>query len=430
MKRRYLLLCAPAIAVFLAAGCASSPDDAQPTAPPETTAPANTATLPKTPTRQPQIPVPKTTAPLQTVTTLPPPLLGNIAVATGASHACSLNSGGEVFCRGRNHLGQLGNGTNPNHSGLENDPEDIVKVTGIEDAVGVATDWDHTCALHETGRVSCWGSNDYGKLGSPITGSSNRPVEVNGINDAVAIALGWSFSCALHGDGTISCWGLGRYGELGNGTSGQENFSIAPVKVIDISDATAIAVGANHACALRENMSILCWGTNNVGELGNGLTVHSSVPVQVMGINDAISISAAGNYSCALHVDLFVSCWGTDIVGSLDIDDKTFSSIPNQIEGISEVEEMVASTSLLCLFRKNNGIVCLGADHYGNLGSMSEEPGIHPLRSDKEIVFLDPNFFQICSVYADTTVYCWGIDDEDKNYIFEGTSHRYIIAPS
>ena len=431
--------CVLVVAGLLGASCSGSSDSTQPTSLPETTAPSATSALPSTtappqttpdPTTTPSVTAPpvtattvQTTAPPTTATTLPPPLLDNIAVATGAYHACSLHTDGTVSCWGRNYLGQLGNGSNE-------EPLEVVKVVGIRDAIAIDSYWDHTCAVHETGRVSCWGENDYGQLGNGTRSASNRPVTVDGIDDALEIAIGWPFSCALHTDGTVSCWGLGRFGALGNGTIGQENFASTPVKVASISDAIAITTGASHACALRENGTILCWGSNRTGKLGDGTMVDSSLPVEVKGISDAIAISAAGDYTCALHADRSVSCWGTDVMGNLATDEIILSSIPNRLKDISEVRNMASATSYLCLFKQNSReIVCLGADHYGNLGSRSEKPSVHKLRSDKEIIFLGLHFFQICAVYADTTIYCWGPEYEDKNYVFKDFSNRYIVAP-
>jgi hypothetical protein len=64
--------------------------------------------------------------------------------------------------------------------------------------------------------------------------------------------------------------------------------SSTPVQVTGLTDATAIAVGLAHACALRLNGSVVCWGGGlpnvaNQGQLGNGMTVNSAVPVTVLG---------------------------------------------------------------------------------------------------------------------------------------------------
>ena len=113
----------------------------------------------------------------------------------------------------------------------------------------------------ESGKVSCWGENDKGQLGDGEFGRdlySSVPVEVSGITDAVDVSAGWEHTCAVHATGEVSCWGDDTNGELGNGAiSNQEPL---PVKAEGIADAIAVTVGHLHTCALRSTGEIACWG--------------------------------------------------------------------------------------------------------------------------------------------------------------------------
>lgn len=42
------------------------------------------------------------------------------------------------------------------------------------------------------------------------------------------------------------------------------------VQVANLDQVSQISVGYAHACALRDNGSLWCWGTNTYGGLGNG----------------------------------------------------------------------------------------------------------------------------------------------------------------
>jgi len=78
---------------------------------------------------------------------------------------CAVSATGEVYCWGNNHAGQVGDGTN-GHA------YDATLVTGLPaPAVEVRTHVSSTCALLTTGDVFCWGSNDYGQLGSGTIGT-------------------------------------------------------------------------------------------------------------------------------------------------------------------------------------------------------------------------------------------------------------------
>ena len=182
------------------------------------------------------------------------------------------------------------------------------------------------------------------------------PVQVVGITDATAIAAGTSHSCALHRDGTISCWGSNSYGQLGNGTTGN---SSVPVQVFGIADATAITTGERHSCALHQTGTISCWGSNWDGELGNGQSgrnAGSLIPVQVTGITDATAITAGGAYSCALHQNGTISCWGNNYDGQLGNGQsqgyselppvvEAHSNVPVQVTGITDATAVTVSVS-------------------------------------------------------------------------------------
>ena len=61
--------------------------------------------------------------------------------------------------------------------------------------------------MHETGRVSCWGSNDNGQLGDGTTVDHFTPQLVPGVMDAVEVAAGELHACARRATGGVVCWG-------------------------------------------------------------------------------------------------------------------------------------------------------------------------------------------------------------------------------
>ena len=254
------------------------------------------------------------------------------AIAAGSEHSCALHQNGTISCWGANWYGELGNGQSGNNAGSLIP----VQVTGITDATAITIDSRYSCALHQNGTISCWGENEYGELGNGTTRNSSVPVQVTGITDATAITAGSGHSCALHQNGTISCWGYNRRGQLGNGQIGEYSRSSVPVQVLGITDATAITAGGSHSCALHRNGTISCWGSNGSGQLGDGrggVNVNSSVPVQVTGITDAISFTAGSGHSCALHEDGTISCWGSNRYGRLGNGSRSDSSVPVLVTG-------------------------------------------------------------------------------------------------
>ena len=94
-------------------------------------------------------------------------------------------------------------------------------------------------------------------------------MRVEGISDAVAVAAGQlALSCALHETGEVSCWGLNFSGELGTNISQDLDHSTVPVRIAGITDAVAISAGTVHVCALLSSGEVHCWGADSLGQSG------------------------------------------------------------------------------------------------------------------------------------------------------------------
>lgn len=150
----------------------------------------------------------------------------------------------------------------------------------------------HACAVDIEGKLTCWGSNSAGQLGSPTippcTGTCPGSAPYTNTDFAgemiIDAAAGYRFTCAVVASGSVYCLGLNSHTQLSGLTTPDADPHATRVKVRAIDDAIAIGAGDRFACALRKTggpkngPSPWCWGDNTVGQLGDPAAgTHSTI---------------------------------------------------------------------------------------------------------------------------------------------------------
>lgn len=136
----------------------------------------------------------------------------------------------------------------------------------------------------------------------------------------VSVAAGSQHTCAISTAKTVLCWGENSFGQLGNSTKAS---SARPVSVTTLQNVAALALGESHSCALDTSGAVWCWGRNRYGETGvNRLRDKSSVlaPKQVPFPKTAKpikQISAGSKHTCAIDTAGTAFCWGYNAFGQL-----------------------------------------------------------------------------------------------------------------
>lgn len=236
-------------------------------------------------------------------------------VALGEYHSCALLFDGSVQCWGDGEAAPLGDGA----MAFSIHP---VAVVGVSSSLQVELGSAFACALIADGTVSCWG--DYPFCG---TERHRNAVTVPGLTDVVQISVASGFGCAVHSDGQVSCWGADYGTNLGVPTSEVEACPWrAPARVAGLDHVVEVSTGSTHACALRDNGEVYCWGSNRGGQLGDGTFRDHAEATRVPGIS-ATKLSAGLFATCALLSDKHISCWG-----ALQRDQVNAQTVPNLIK--------------------------------------------------------------------------------------------------
>jgi alpha-tubulin suppressor-like RCC1 family protein len=251
-------------------------------------------------------------------------LSGVTAIAAGSEHALALLSNGTVMAWGDNLEGQLGDG-NKGHEASDV-PVPVSELSGV---TAIAAGGDHSLALLSNGTVMAWGNGDAGELGNGSEAKSNVPVPVSGLSGVMAIATGDEDCFALLEDGTVMAWGENDSGQLGDGQEGRATNSDVPVPVSGLSGVMAVSAGDSDTLALVANGTVMAWGANGEGQLGNGTRskTGSDVPVPVSALSGVTAISAGSFTNLALLRNGTAMAWGTGSEGQLGDGSSGFNDV-------------------------------------------------------------------------------------------------------
>jgi len=309
----------------------------------------------------------------------------------------------------------------------------------------------HSCAILPVGRVKCWGSNSLGQLGQDSTAnlgdSAGEMAALPAVNlgagrTATAITAAGNHTCALLDNATIKCWGTNTSGQLGQDSTaslGDAAGEMAALPAVNLGagrTATAITAGAAHTCALLDNATIKCWGTNISGQLGQDSTANlgdaagemAALPAVNLGAGrTATAVTAGDSHTCALLDNATIKCWGSGPAGQLGQDSTAtlgdgageMAALPAVNLGAGRTATAVTAAAHTCALLDNATIKCwgtgfsgrLGQDSTAHLGDASGEMAALPavnLGAGRTATAVTAGAAHTCALLDNATIKCWG----------------------
>ena len=332
------------------------------------------------------------------------PISGFAHVETNGNFSCATKLDATAWCWGLNSSGQLGDGTTINRSR----PVQVLDLAGV---VSVDTGYEYACALKSDTTVWCWGNNSNSSLGDGTTTNRSRPVQVKDstglsyLAGVTQVSTGYGHACAVKSDGTVWCWGWNHYGILGSGGPA----SNIPKVVPGISTATQVRAAAWHACAVLANATMSCWGYRFTTSAGlTGITLLSVTK---------------GQHMCVIASEQTMKCWGMNDHGQVGINNTTEQVSPLTVAGFVDVISVSANNHTTCVVKANGTPWCWGWNTFGQVGVADTTDQLVPIAVSgvTGVAQISAGYSHTCALLTDTTIKCWG--DNRWGQLGDGTTN-------
>ena len=296
----------------------------------------------------------------------------------------------------------------------------------------------HTCAIVDDGSVACWGDNAYGQLGDGTTNDRSTPTLTDSLGvgrTAVQVATGDYFTCVMLDNDDVKCWGRNIKGQLGDGTTTDKDSP--PSSAITFPTGltpVALVAGDQLACAIMDDESLMCWGANWSGELGDGTTTDRTSPtaVSLNAGENVIDVGSGDSHTCALLDDGSIKCWGNNYYGQLGDGTTTNRNTPDLTDSLGTGRTAVdigVGELATCALLDNDDVKCWGRNNAGQLGdgtitnknsppssAITFPTGRTPVAISDSGAGIDRS----CALLDDGNVSCWGRNH--KGQLGDGTT--------
>lgn len=254
------------------------------------------------------------------------------------------------------------------------------------------------CGLTADGRLVCW---------SPMSITSPTTYQVPALRFSSA-SISQGHGCGVDAAATMWCWGSNRVGQLGDGTF----TSGGPVRPLPDVPVARVLTGYFNSCAVAEDGRVYCWG---VGSSANSVSCRSvffandfvsctPIPTERPAVRGIASFDLAmglGAYAQSAHglIDGSLHSWHP-VSGSPTPSSLPFPPLAVVDHGQSHLCGLTSSGEAWCHGRY--GVVGDGSSYLESLTATRRVAGGHTF------VSISAGSEETCALTADGDAYCWG----------------------
>ena len=230
----------------------------------------------------------------------------------GKNFALGLTWCGQVYSRGQNDHGQLG------QMGSVTECVKFTKVKSLRERVTNIACGESTCAAVTETTVYIWGSNAHGQAGRGFVSKREdvpRPAVLDG-HRPFQVAVGTRHVSMIDYKGQLLTWGDGGLGQLGHGDIRPR---LTPTLYSGANDFKQLVAGPNFNFAVTTAGQVMAWGDNSHGQLGFPRSHNGCLPAQIQALRGetVVTVAAGVQHVLALTATGTVYSWGDNRYGAL-----------------------------------------------------------------------------------------------------------------
>jgi len=296
-------------------------------------------------------------------------------ISAGKHHTLAIKSDGTLWAWGDGNWGKLGNDSNE-------DIPNPIQIGNDTDWSSVSAGEDHTIAIKKDGTLWAWGANYKAtfQLGDGTFVHKETPTQIGNDNDWSKIAAGYHHNLAIKKDGSLWAWGYNRCGQLGDGTDGTATSKDRPTRIGTDTDWVEIAASEEYSLALKYNGTLWVWGNIAYGgykDVAYGTTTipvkrikTQKIPLKVGNDTDWLKIAAGESHNLAIKKDGSLWAWGSNFIGQLGDGTRTEENkdTPVRVGNDRDWLAIAAGGGHSVALKKNGSLWTWGNNQFGQLG--------------------------------------------------------------
>lgn len=236
----------------------------------------------------------------------------------------------------------------------------------------------------------------------------------------VSLAVGDQHACVVRADGTVDCWGRSAFFGLGDWSTPPH---VTPVEIPGVHDAVEVGAGSTGTCIRHRDLTVSCWG-----RLAGGALPFTAAPSSPLGgITNAVALAVGENSACVVRRSGRVSCWGSNTAGQLGdghlshgTASMDWSADPVDVVGLTNIVDLAVGGDHACAIDMLGRMFCWGDGHFGTLGvDPLTLPSCTGFRCATPLVAaavpvggveISAGSLQSCVIGPDTFPRCWGLN--------------------